>query len=127
MKVLVVEDHPLELKLAHLVLSAAGCEVSGVRRGEETLDAVRYSRPEVILLDMNMPGINGLAVALQLKSDPFMQDIKILGMTSYPERFSELQARSVGCDGYIVKPFSTRTLALELLALVEDGKVGSPL
>ena len=124
MKILVVEDHPTEQKLAHHVLSAAGYEVMSIQESERALEAVREHRPQVILLDMVLPGMDGLGLLRQLKADPETKDIPVATITSYPERYSRATLTDAGCAAYFVKPLSTRTLPQDLENLVVKQRGG---
>ncbi|HZT72989.1 MAG TPA: response regulator [Terriglobales bacterium] len=110
MKVLVVEDQPAELKLARLVLGASGMDVEGVPAAEPAMAAIRHHRPHLILLDLELPGRNGLSLARQLKASPETRDICIVAITSYPERYPRAAALDAGCDAYVKKPLDTRQL-----------------
>ena len=121
MNILVVEDNVAHLKLAHLVLSAAGHRVNDALMAEQALSSIKKDRPQVILMDLNLPGMDGLALVRKLKSEPKTQDINIVAITSYPDRFEKIEALAAGCDGYILKPISTRTLPQQLEAVVEGG------
>jgi CheY-like chemotaxis protein len=121
MKILIVEDEPIELKLASLVLSAAGHDVGGADAAEQVLAAIAGDHPDVILLDLSLPGMDGLTLARRLKSDPATRDIYIVAITSHSEKFSMADALAAGCDGYLEKPLSTRTLPAMLSDLVENG------
>lgn len=110
MRVLVIEDHPSQLKLANLVLSAAGHSVSAAEAAEKALAAIQQDKPEVILLDMALPGMDGLTFVKKLKKDPETQNICVIAVTSFPEHFSKNAALAAGCDAYIEKPISPRTL-----------------
>src|SRR5689334_10565385 len=101
MNVLVIEDQPPELKLARDVLSAAGHEVSAVRSAEEALEIVKRARPDVALVDLVLPGIDGLALVRMLKADPETQSIPIIAITGYPEGFPRRTALAAGCDVYL--------------------------
>jgi two-component system cell cycle response regulator len=120
MNILVIEDNPSHLKLAHHVLSAAGHQVCGVEAAGEALAAIKRDRPNVILLDLELPGMDGLALVRKLKADPETADIQIVAVTSYPESFSKADAITAGCAGYITKPINTRTLAREMQQLTHD-------
>ncbi|MEA2338857.1 MAG: two-component system, cell cycle response regulator [Thermoanaerobaculia bacterium] len=122
MRILVVEDHPTELKLAVHVLSAAGYEVDRALAAEQAFAAIKEDRPNVILLDLSLPGMDGLTLARTLKADPATSDILIVAITSYPEKFTEADAMAAGCDAYLRKPVSTRTLPETLLAVVENAE-----
>lgn len=118
MKILVIEDHPAELRLAHHVLSAAGHEVVDAAAAEQAFERIREDRPDVILLDMNLPGMDGLTLARRLKSHPETRDIHIVAVSSYPERYPKAEVLRAGCDAYLAKPLSTRTLPQQLSDIV---------
>jgi CheY-like chemotaxis protein len=124
-KIFVVEDEPVELKLAVQVLTAAGHDVDRARAAEEALTAIRDDRPDVILLDISLPGMDGLALARELKSHPLTCHIPIVAVTSYPEEFPKSEAMAAGCDAYVPKPLSTRLLPQMLVALVANAELDS--
>lgn len=121
MKILVIEDQPIQLKLAHHVLSAAGHAVSTVEAAEDAFASIKADRPQIILLDMVLPGMDGLTLVRMLKADPETRDIHVVAVTSYPEKFSRAEILAAGCDAYLVKPISTRTLPQELIDVVAKG------
>jgi len=127
MKILVVEDQPTELKLAVQVLSAAGFEVGEAVAADGALAAIKADPPNIILLDLSLPGIDGLTLARKLKADPATRDVLIVAVTSYPERFPIEDALAAGCDAYLPKPVSTRTLPNTLAAVVENAEGRRPL
>jgi CheY-like chemotaxis protein len=122
MKILVVEDQPTEMKLAVHVLSAAGFEVDQANAAEDAMAAIKRDTPNIILLDMSLPGVDGLTLARRLKADPATRDILIVAITSYPEKFSMADALDAGCDAFLPKPVSTRTLPATLAAVVENAE-----
>jgi len=122
MKILVVEDEPASLKLAHLVLTAAGYEVTNAEAAGKAIEEILRSEPEAILLDLELPGIDGLTLARNLKRDPKTQHIAIVAVTAFPERYSREAAMAAGCDGYIVKPINTRKLSQQVADAIEKGK-----
>ncbi len=117
MKILVIEDHPSQLKLAHHVLSAAGHEVSDAEAAAAAVVAIGRERPQAILLDLGLPDMDGLDLARKLKSDPATCDIPIVAVTSFPEKYTEADALNAGCSAYIVKPLSTRELPSQIDAV----------
>jgi CheY-like chemotaxis protein len=125
MRILVIEDHPSELKLAHHVLSAAGHDVSDAEAAQGALAAIKRERPQLILLDMSLPDMDGLTLARNLKADPETTDIPIVGVTSFPERYSHAEALSAGCEAYFVKPISTRKLSDQLDAIATSHSARS--
>lgn len=122
MKILVIEDHPAQLKLAHHVLSAAGHDVSDAKAAEAALIAIKTDRPQLILLDLLLPDIDGLTLVRRLKADPDTHDIHVVAITAYPEAYPKASALAAGCDAYFVKPINTRELPrqLDAIALRED-------
>ena len=110
MNILVIEDNPSHLKLAHVVLSAAGHNVQDAEAAEHAIAAIKQDKPQVILLDLELPGTDGLTLVRQLRADPETRDIHIVAVTSYPERWSKAAALEAGCDAYVLKPINTRTL-----------------
>jgi CheY-like chemotaxis protein len=124
MKIFVVEDAPVESKLAVTVLHAAGHDVERADTAEEALPAIRENQPDVVLLDLALPGMDGLALARLLRSDAVTRGIPIVAVTSYSDDFPRAEAMSAGCNAYIRKPISTRTLPAALAALVAKMKNG---
>ena len=122
MKILVVEDQAIESKLAVHVLSAAGHDVSSAEAAEEALAAIKESHPNVILMDLSLPGVDGLTLVRKLKADPATRDIHIVAVTSYPEKFSKEEALEAGCDAYLGKPLSTHTLPATLTDVVKNAE-----
>jgi two-component system, cell cycle response regulator len=114
LKILVIEDTPSDLKLAEHVLIAAGHHVTGAEAAQKALEAVKQNKPQVILLDLHLPDMDGLALARMLKANPETREILIVAVTSFPERFSEADAMAAGCDAYLVKPLNTRRLPGQL-------------
>lgn len=122
MRVLVIENQPMESKLAGLVLTAAGNTVTTAGAAEQAFISIKAEPPEIILMDMMLPGTDGLAIVSMLKADPATRDIHIVAITSYPEHFSQADALAAGCDAYLVKPLNTRTLPKRLSDIVAGGK-----
>jgi two-component system cell cycle response regulator len=125
LKILVIEDSPSDLKLAQHVLLSAGHNVRGAEAVEEALQAVKRDKPQIILLDLLLPGTDGLMLARKLKSDPATRDIPIVAATSFPEGFPRADVLAAGCNAYLVKPINTRHLP-ELLEQVVNGSALSP-
>ena len=122
MKILVVEDEPASMKLAHIVLSSDGHDVTQAEAVDQAIEEISRSEPEVILLDLELPNVNGLELARNLKHDPAKKHIVIVAVTSYPERFPRDQALAAGCDAYIVKPINTRKLTEQVAGVVKKLK-----
>ena len=123
MKILVIEDNTLDLKLANLILSTAGHHVSAVEAAEQAFAAIKEDRPQLILLDLDLPGMDGLALVRKLKADPDTRDICVVAVTCGPALFPKAAALAAGCDAYLPKPINTRELAGQLTAVAEGGAV----
>ena len=108
--ILVVDDNPMNLKLVRVLLAAEGYEVHTAHDAQEVLEALESWRPDLILMDLQLPGMSGLELTRQLKTDPATRDIPIVALTAYAMKGDEEKARASGCDGYISKPIDTRTL-----------------
>ena len=118
MKILVVENDPTSLKLTADVLQMDGHVVMLAVSADQAIESVQTVRPDVILLDLNLPHIEGLAVARQCRKSAGMRNVPIVAVTAYPMEFGHVDALAAGCDDYIQKPINTRTLSDRLEALV---------
>ena len=122
MNILLVEDDPTDMKLLSAVLDASGHRVLGKISAEEAVEAIKRHPPEVILLDLKLPGMDGLALARLLKQDPATRHIPIVAMTAAREKFSREDALNAGCDAFILKPVDTRKLSEQVASAA--GKTG---
>lgn len=102
--VLLVEDDPHNRVIAATVLRASGYEVVEVADGEEALSSARSRSPDLVLLDLSLPKVDGYEVARRLRADPSTRAVPILAFTAHALRGDEAKARAAGCDGYIAKP-----------------------
>jgi len=108
--ILIVDDNPANMKLVRVLLSSEGYDVRTALDAEAALGELRSSRPDLILMDIQLPGMDGLELTRKLKSDPATRNIKIVGLTAYAMRGDQERIIAAGCDGYIPKPIDTRTL-----------------
>ena len=108
--ILVVDDNPTNLRLLRLLLSGESYAVRTAGDAGEALAVLKEFRPRLILLDLQMPGMDGFELARRLKSDAATQDIVIVALTAYAMKGDEERAREAGCDGYVSKPIDTRAL-----------------
>ncbi len=108
--VLVVEDHPLNRELVVDLLEAAGYTVRQAADGRGLLARVQTERPGLILLDLQLPGVDGFTLARQLTADPATRHIPLLAMSAYARPEEEAQAMAAGCAGFLAKPLNTRAL-----------------
>ncbi len=114
--ILLVDDQPENLKLLSDLLEEQGYEVQQAINGVVALQAISMASPDVILLDINMPELNGYTVCQRLKANPLTQDIPVIFVSAFDEAWDKVKAFSVGGSDYITKPFKT----VEVLARVEN-------
>ncbi|MFP4013237.1 MAG: response regulator [Chitinispirillaceae bacterium] len=116
--VMIVEDEQEILELLIHNLSKEGYQVSGATSGEDALPKIRSTKPELILLDLLLPGMNGLDLCRTVKRDSSTQDIPIIMVTAKGEENDILTGLKLGADDYIVKPFSPRILIARMRAVL---------
>ena len=102
--VLLVEDNPLNRKLAKNALRAGGYQVVEAATGEQALELLQERRPDLILMDLQLPGMDGLEVTRRIKADPVTSGVRVVALTAHVRTLDEDRARSAGCEGYITKP-----------------------
>lgn len=106
--IMVVEDEPLIMDLIAILLERAGYEVVRAATAEEALPLAGGRPPDLVLMDIALPGIDGLAATRILKSSPATRDVPIVALTAQAMRADAEAAVRAGCDGFIAKPISTR-------------------
>ena len=104
--VMIVEDNELNMKLFHDLLEAHGYQTVGTRNGIEALDLARKHRPDLILMDIQLPEVSGLEVTKWLKEDPELQSIPVVAVTAFAMKGDEERIREGGCEAYLAKPVS---------------------
>ena len=104
--VLIVEDNELNMKLFHDVLDAHGYATLQTRTGLEALSLARKHRPDLILMDIQLPEVSGLDVTKWLKEDDSLRDIPVVAVTAFAMKGDEERIRQGGCEAYISKPIS---------------------
>ena len=109
--ILIVDDNATNLKLVRILLASEGYDVRTAADAEEALNILKEFYPRMILMDIQLPGIDGLELTRRLKADPATQKIMILGLTAYVMKGDKDRIMAAGCDGYVPKPIDTRTLA----------------
>ena len=102
--ILIIEDNPANLKLVKVLLAVEGYEVYTSTTAQEALDTLEKVHPALILMDIQLPQVDGLTLTRQLKADPRYKDIRIIAITAYAMKLDEEKAIAAGCDGYIAKP-----------------------
>ena len=104
--VMIVEDNELNMKLFHDLLEAHGYQTVGTRNGIEALDLARKHRPDLILMDIQLPEVSGLEVTRWLKDDSELASIPIVAVTAFAMKGDEERIREGGCEAYLSKPIS---------------------
>jgi CheY-like chemotaxis protein len=112
--ILIVDDNPTNLKLAADVLECEGYTVLRALHAEEALEILKGTKPELILMDIQMPGMDGLTLTRLLKADAGYQGVQIVALTSFAMKGDEQKAYEAGCDGYLTKPIDTRKLPIQV-------------
>jgi CheY-like chemotaxis protein len=119
-RVLVVDDQPLNVELVRAVLEADGFAVSAACDAIEAAPLLRRIRPSVVLMDIQLPGLDGLTLTRQIKADPQTRDIVVLAFTAYAMKGDEGRFLSAGCDGYIAKPIDVATFAARVRSAISS-------
>ncbi len=122
--ILIVDDNAANLKLARMLLAGEGYEVRSASDAEEAVVVLQSFRPRLVLMDLQMPGMDGFELTRRLKADPAMRGIVILALTAYAMKGDEEKALAAGCDGYIAKPIDTRSLPGVIAACLAAGERG---
>jgi two-component system, cell cycle response regulator DivK len=119
-KILVVEDNVANMKLATFILESAGYAVLAATNAEVGLSLAREQRPDLILMDIQLPDMDGLQATGLLKADPTTRAIPVIALTALAMKGDEERIRAAGCDGYIAKPLAYKsfltTIAAHLVA-----------
>jgi two-component system cell cycle response regulator DivK len=121
-KVLIVEDNATNMTLAIFLLKSAGHTVLSATDAEAGLTIARAERPNLILMDIQLPGMDGLEATAQLKRDDATRAIPVIALTALAMKGDEERIRAAGCDGYIAKPMRYQ----EFLATIASGLAGTP-
>jgi len=115
-RVLVIEDHEENRRIVRLLLSSAGIEMIEAVTGEEGVAKAEQERPDLILMDIQLPGLDGYEATRRIKGNPALRHIPVIVVTSYALSGDDVKAFEAGCDAYVTKPFVPR----ELLAKVRE-------
>ena len=117
-RILVVEDNPLNLKLVRDVLSFADYDVVEAQSGEEALRAAKATPPDLVLMDLQLPGIDGTETLHRLRQDTLGPDVPVVAVTAFAMAEDKERAARAGFDGYIEKPISVRALPGQIEAFL---------
>ena len=111
----------MNMELAVDLLEAAGHEVFKAMEAETGVELARSHQPELILMDVSLPGMDGLAATQELKADPATRNIPIVALTAHAMKGDEEKAIAAGCQGYLTKPIDTRTFVATVVSLLSQG------
>ena len=103
-KILLVEDNPVNRRLAEFLLRSQGYEVREAATAQEAFEVLKTERPDLIVMDIQLPGMDGLEATKKLKENPATRDIPIVAVTSYAMKGGREKALAAGCVGYVTKP-----------------------
>ena len=113
-RVLIVDDNAMNVTLASFVLCADGFEVESAADAREAVQQISAFRPDLILMDIQLPGVDGLDLTRQIKAEPSMQHIVVVAFTAFAMRGDEQKLRAAGCDGYVSKPIDVNKFAAQI-------------
>src|SRR5438874_8600428 len=126
-KVLVVEDNPANMTLSTFLLESVGHSVLKATDAENGLALARAEQPDLILMDIQLPGMDGLRATAQLKGDGATRDIPVIALTALAMKGDEERIRAAGCDGYIAKPMRYQEFLVAIAAQLNNNTTpGAP-
>jgi two-component system cell cycle response regulator DivK len=105
-RVLIVEDNELNMKLFHDLLEASGMQILMTRNGIDALEVAKREKPDLIVMDIQLPEMSGLEVTERIKSDPELRPIPVIAVTAFAMKGDEERIRAAGCEAYMSKPIS---------------------
>ncbi len=121
-KILLVEDNPVNRRLAEFLLRSQGYQVRAATNAQEAFDTIKAERPDLILMDVQLPGMDGLEATRKLKEEPATRDIPVVAVTSYAMKGDREKALAAGCAGYITKPIDKDTFVQEVATVLASSK-----
>jgi two-component system, cell cycle response regulator len=120
-RILIIEDNAANMELMTYLVKAFGHATSGVETGEEGIDAMRRDKPDLVICDIQLPGIDGCAVARQLKADPALAAIPLVAVTSLAMVGDREKMMAAGFDGYVSKPIDPERFIKEMEEFLPPG------
>lgn len=121
-RILVVDDNPLNLKLMRDILVFQGYDVVEARTGEDGVALARSSDPDLVLMDLQLPGIDGYEALRRLRADLGILDLPVVAVTAFAMEEDRQRALAAGFDAYLAKPISIRALPSQLEAILAAGR-----
>lgn len=110
-KILIIEDNPMNMDLAVDLLELAGFNVVQAETAEKGIALAKAELPDIILMDISLPGMDGLTAAKILKADDLTKEIPVIATTAHAMKGDEEKAMAAGCNGYLTKPINTKTFS----------------
>jgi two-component system cell cycle response regulator DivK len=126
-RVLIVDDNAMNIELVAFVLGAEGFVVESAQDAGKALGRISLAIPDLILMDIQMPGMSGIDLTRQLKADPATKHIPIVALTAYAMKGDEVKLRAAGCDGYMSKPIDVATFAQRVGAFLAARNLFEPM
>jgi CheY-like chemotaxis protein len=123
--ILIIEDNSLNLELATDLLEVNGFTVNSAPTAEEGLRLARELLPDLVLMDIGLPGMDGLCATKNLKANPATRHLTVVGLTANAMKGDEETALNAGCDGYLTKPINTRTFIETITRFINAGRPAS--
>jgi CheY-like chemotaxis protein len=121
--ILLVDDNPINLKLASEVLMAGGYRTVTAADAEQARELLNTLVPDLILMDIALPGMDGLSLTKLIKTEPRLRHVPVVALTAYAMRGDDAKALAAGCDGYISKPIDTRTLIEQVAVIIVEARM----
>ena len=121
-KVLIAEDSPVNRELLRELLEARGCDVTEAHDGEAALEMLERARPDILLLDIGMPKLDGFGVIRKIRETPALADLPVLAVTAYAMRGDKEKGMDAGFDGYLSKPVDADLLFAEMDGLLRRNR-----
>jgi CheY-like chemotaxis protein len=120
-RILIVDDNPANVVLISFLLTAQGYEIRTAADASQTLTLLQSFHPSLILMDVQLPGMDGLELTRRLKGDPATREIVVVALTAYAMKTDEQRVYQAGCDGYLTKPINTRTFPATVAGFLHAG------
>lgn len=118
-EILIIEDNPLNMELARDLLEARGYEVREAATAQEGIDAIHSRRPDLVLMDVQLPGMDGLTATRILRKEHNLSNLIIVALTAHAMKGDEQKVLEAGCNGYISKPIDTRQFPAQIAGFLQ--------
>jgi len=119
--VMIVEDNELNMKLFNDLLQSRGYDTMPVSNGHDALDALSRRKPDLIIMDIQLPQISGLEVTKRIKANDELRHIPVIAVTAFAMKGDEERIRQGGCEGYLSKPISVKTFIETVRSYIGDA------